>query len=134
MSGFNGSGTFVRTHDWTDDKANTLKITASRMDAEEDAFAVGLSTAILKDGQQTTTAAIPFAVGVKINNGTTTAPGLSFINDTDCGLYLIGTNNVGLSLGDEKIVDFSTPSTPRRTTPAGFTTMRPSSSKRVTPS
>jgi hypothetical protein len=108
MPGFNGSGTYVRNHDWTTDAGNSVKVNASRMDTEDDGFATGLSSVVCKDGQTTTTAAIPFAVGIKINNGTTTAPGLSFINDTDCGLYLIGTNNVGLSLGDEKIVDFST--------------------------
>jgi hypothetical protein len=58
---YNGSGTFVRVHDWEDDKANTIPVTASRMDAEDDGFATGLSTAITKDGQTTITADLPMS-------------------------------------------------------------------------
>jgi hypothetical protein len=58
---YNGSGVFSRIHNWVQDKANSIKITASRMDAEFDGIATALSTAILKDGQQTITADIPFA-------------------------------------------------------------------------
>jgi len=56
---FNGSGTFVRVHDWTDDKANSIPVTASRTDAEDDGFATGLSTCITKDGQTTISADLP---------------------------------------------------------------------------
>lgn len=59
MPGFNGSGTFERTHDWTTDAGNAVNITASRMDAEHDAFATGLSSCIVKDGQTTITANLP---------------------------------------------------------------------------
>jgi hypothetical protein len=59
-AGFNGSGTFVRTHNWTSDKNAGIKIDSGRMDAEDDGFATGLSTAITKDGQTTITANIPF--------------------------------------------------------------------------
>lgn len=61
MPGYNGSGTFVRTHNWTTDAGNAVDITASRMDAEHDAFATGLSTAITKDGQTVITANLPMA-------------------------------------------------------------------------
>jgi hypothetical protein len=56
---FNGSGTFNRVHSWATDKAAATKITASRMDAEDDGFATGLSTCIAKDGQTTITANLP---------------------------------------------------------------------------
>src|SRR5690348_12461023 len=58
---FNGSGTFTRVHNWQQDSAANIDITDSRMDAEDDGFATGLSTAICKDGQTTLTANIPFA-------------------------------------------------------------------------
>jgi hypothetical protein len=58
---YNGSGTFVREHDWTQDRANGLTVNATRMDTEHDGFATGLSTAITKDGQTTVTADIPMA-------------------------------------------------------------------------
>jgi hypothetical protein len=57
---FNGSGTFVRLYSWITDAANAVKITASRVDGEDDGFATGLSNCICKDGQQTITADIPW--------------------------------------------------------------------------
>ena len=60
------SGTFSRVHDFTTDRDAGIKIQASRMDAEMDGIATGLSTAILKDGTQTTTAEVPFAFGISI--------------------------------------------------------------------
>jgi hypothetical protein len=95
---FNGSGTFVRVHDWTTDEGNAVNITASRMDSEDDGFATGLSTVICKDGQTTTTAAIPFAVGLKVSDGLVGTPSLAFTSDTDTGFYRIGSGNVGLAL------------------------------------
>ena len=56
---FNGSGTFNRVHSWVDDKANSIPVTASRTDAEDDGFATGLSTCLTKDGQTTVTANLP---------------------------------------------------------------------------
>lgn len=44
----------------------------------------------------------------RVEAGTKTAPGYSFRTDTDSGVYLIGANNVGISVGDTKIVDIST--------------------------
>jgi hypothetical protein len=60
------SGTFSRLFDWTDDRDNGIKIRADRFDQELDGFATGLSTALLKDGTQTATAKIPFAVGLSV--------------------------------------------------------------------
>ena len=60
MGAYNGSGTFVRTYDWTTDEGNGINIEAARMDTEDDGFATGLSTAITKDGQTTISANIPF--------------------------------------------------------------------------
>lgn len=61
---FNGSGVFNRIHNWVTDKGNSVPITASRFDTELDGMATGLSTCITKDGQTTTTAIIPFALGI----------------------------------------------------------------------
>ena len=58
---FNGSGTFVRVHNWVTDRDASIPITASRMDAEHDGFATGLSNCITKDGQTTVTANLPMA-------------------------------------------------------------------------
>ena len=64
-------GTFSRTFDCTTDRDNGVKILASKFDTELDGMAVGLSTAILKDGTQTCTAAIPFAQGITIADNKT---------------------------------------------------------------
>lgn len=58
-AGFNGSGTYARAYDWTNDRDAGVKIRADRMDEEMDAFATGLSTALCKDGQSTPTANLP---------------------------------------------------------------------------
>lgn len=57
---FNGSGTFNRIYSWVTDKANGIKINASRMDDEFDGLAAGLSNCITRDGQSIVTADIPF--------------------------------------------------------------------------
>jgi len=58
---FNGSGLFSRLYNWVADRDASIKITASRMDAEMDGMATGLSTCITKDGQTTITANLPMA-------------------------------------------------------------------------
>ena len=60
------SGTFSRLFDWTTDRDSGIRIRADRFDQELDGFATGLSTTILKDGTQTTTAVVPFAFGISI--------------------------------------------------------------------
>lgn len=61
---FNGTGTFSRLYNWVSDAASGINIRADRSDNELDGIATGLSTAICKDGQTTTTAVIPFAFGL----------------------------------------------------------------------
>lgn len=61
MPGFNGSGTYVRYHDWTTDAGNAINITASRMDTEHDGFATGLTTCVTRDGQTVITADLPMS-------------------------------------------------------------------------
>lgn len=55
---FNGAGLFVRLYNWVNDAANSINITASRMDAETDGIAAGLSNCITRDGQGKPSAAI----------------------------------------------------------------------------
>lgn len=52
----NGSGTFNRVYDWTDDAANGINIRADRMDEETDGIATALSESIARDGQTVITA------------------------------------------------------------------------------
>lgn len=82
---FNGTGTFSRIYSWASDKANGIKILASRMDTELDGVATALSSVIVKDGQTTTTARIPFAAGVSLSGTSTLNPSGVFNVTADGG-------------------------------------------------
>lgn len=56
---YNGAGVFVRLYNWVADRDAAIKINATRMDAEMDGIATGLSTALTKDGQTVATANQP---------------------------------------------------------------------------
>jgi hypothetical protein len=45
---------------------------------------------------------------LQCSSGSAAAPSLTFSADSDTGLYRVGANNVGLSLGGSKVIDFST--------------------------
>src|ERR1700761_7391189 len=66
MGGFS-NGIYSRFFSWASDAANGIDIRSDRMDTEDNGFATGLSTCLLKDGTQTVTANIPFA-GFKLTN------------------------------------------------------------------
>lgn len=105
---YNGSGTFARLYSWATDKTNSVAVTAARMDGEHDGFATGLSTAICKDGQSTTTAVIPFAAGISVSDGAVGTPSVSFISDTDTGLYRSGTNELALVVAGTAVMVIGT--------------------------
>jgi hypothetical protein len=54
------SGAFSRLYDWTNERDLGNDIDSTKMDAEDDGFATGLSNTICRDGQSTITANIPF--------------------------------------------------------------------------
>lgn len=56
---FNGSGVYVRLYSWQTDANSGIKILASRMDAETDGIATGLTTCVTRDGQSPATANLP---------------------------------------------------------------------------
>jgi microcystin-dependent protein len=96
---YNGSGTFNRVHSWAADKAGAIVVTASRMDTEMDGFATGLSSALVKDGQQTATARIPFALGTSAMAGSVSSASYCAANDTNTGVYFPATDQVGFTAG-----------------------------------
>lgn len=55
----NGTGTFVRLYDFTNDELNTLPISSLKFDNELDGMATALSDSISRDGQTTIAANIP---------------------------------------------------------------------------
>lgn len=56
---FDGTGNFSRLYSWTDDRNAMIKITASRMDAEDNGYAVAFTNCMTRDGQSPATANIP---------------------------------------------------------------------------
>lgn len=95
----NGSGTHVRVMDWTQDLANTIPVTAARMDQEHDDISSTLSMMIARDGQSTTTARIPFASGLSAAAGTTSSVSYAQTNDNNTGMYFPATDQWGLVAG-----------------------------------
>lgn len=60
FAGWSGSGSFTRSHDWTDDAAASIPITASRMDTEDDNFTAGINACLAKNGENTATGNMSF--------------------------------------------------------------------------
>lgn len=73
MGGYNGSGTYVRFYNWTQDAANAVPITASRFDTECNGYATALGICITRDGQGVPTANIPWGSFKITNLGTPTS-------------------------------------------------------------
>lgn len=67
------AGTFSRTHDWTQDQANGIKIRADRHDQEDDNLATGINTCLTKDGQNSPSADLPMATYKHTGVGNATA-------------------------------------------------------------
>ncbi len=96
---FNGSGTFTLAQ--AAFVPNT-PISSSAMNSDlSDIATNGLTNAVTKDGQTTITG--PF----KGANGSVGLPMYSFGSDTNTGMYRIGADELGLSVGGTKIIDIA---------------------------
>ncbi len=49
-----------------------------------------------------------FTSVIYAGNGAVGAPGHTFINEPDCGAYVIGTNNIGYAVAGAKVLDIAT--------------------------
>lgn len=67
MSGWDGSGNFTRVHDWTTDRDGSIKIQASRFDAENENFRAGIEAALAKNGENAATANLDLG-GYRVTN------------------------------------------------------------------
>lgn len=56
---FNGSGVFNRLYSWANDALNSIPISSTRMDAETNGIAAGLTNCVTRDGQSPATANLP---------------------------------------------------------------------------
>lgn len=102
---FNGAGLFLRIYNWVSDTAAAINITASRMDAEMDGFASGLSNCITRDGQGKPSAAIDWNGQNLSNVAALTTTGNTTLGDAAGDTLNVGaggivkdaSGNVGLS-------------------------------------
>jgi hypothetical protein len=107
---YNGSGTFVINSTGQPVVTGTV-ISSSTFNSLTADLGTGLTTAITKDGQTTTTAKIPFAQGLSaavasnFAAGTVGAPSIYLSTDTTTGLYRIGANNDGFAISGVKLLD-----------------------------
>lgn len=126
------SGSFTRLNGatgWVDDKNAAIFIVASRHDNHDNDLATGINTCLTRDNQAKPTASfLPnadnsidlgsaafrwravYPVALLSGDGAVGAPGWSFASDADTGIYRIGANNLGVSVGGTKVVDISTAS------------------------
>lgn len=101
----NGSGTYTPPVNSTNPAVTLTEILATDFNELVSDLATALSQSLSRDGQTTTTQPIPFAQGVRLNlTGSATAPALSFIGDTNTGLYRVSADKLAISAnGDDQI-------------------------------
>ena len=58
MAGWNGTGTYSRARDFTDDQAGAIKMLSANFDQEHDTIAAGMNNCLAKDGQNAMTGAL----------------------------------------------------------------------------
>ncbi len=102
--GFNGSGVFSSTTAGIPVVTGTT-ISSTVQNTWQTELDTGLTDCVTKDGQSTTSARIPFALGLNVGNGTVAAPAINFTNDTGCGLYRIGSADIGFAIAGTKVWD-----------------------------
>jgi microcystin-dependent protein len=94
----NGSGTYTKVNTFVAGNS----ITAAGHNQNWDDIATEITNSVAADGQTTLTGPL------KAASGSVGAPGVTFASDTDCGLYRIGGNNIGVSVNGAKVLDVAT--------------------------
>jgi microcystin-dependent protein len=94
----NGSGTMTTLHSFS----SGATISSSQVNANFVDFAAEVTGSLPRNGEAAMTGQM------KAASGTVALPGVCFSSDTDCGLYRIGADNVGLSLAGAKVLDVAT--------------------------
>jgi microcystin-dependent protein len=94
----NGSGTYTKVNTFVPGNS----ITAAGHNQNWDDIATEITNSVAADGQTTLTGPL------KAASGSVGAPGVTFASDTDCGLYRIGGNNIGVAVNGAKVLDVAT--------------------------
>lgn len=89
--------------------ANKAHMYEESAGAAGDLISMDLSTGTAKVGIGTASPTASTLLDVNgvaaVGSGAVTAPGLAFRADLDCGLYRIGSNNIGVAVGGAKVLD-----------------------------
>ena len=94
----NGSGTYTVVNTFVAGNS----ITAAGHNQNWSDAATEITNSVAADGQTTMTGPL------KASSGTVSLPGVAFASDTDCGLYRIGGNNIGVAVNGAKVLDVAT--------------------------
>jgi microcystin-dependent protein len=101
---YNGSGNFaLPSNSWNPAVANTA-ITADDWNAVANDLALGLTTAMTRDGQSATTARIPFALGLSATGTTVSSPAYAATGDLNTGVYFPAADQIGLTAGGVSVL------------------------------
>lgn len=101
---YNGAGNFTPpANSWNPAVANTA-ISADDWNATLSDLALGLTTALTRDGQSAATARIPFVLGTSATGTTVSAVAYSATSDTNTGVYFPAADQVGLSAGGVSVL------------------------------
>lgn len=91
----NGSGTYAKINTFSDGAT----ITAAGHNQNWDDLVTEMTNSVAADGQTSMTGPL------KASNGSAASPSVTFASDTNTGVYRIGADNLGISVGGTKIVD-----------------------------
>lgn len=102
---FDAGGAFTRVHSWGYDRDQGIKIMADRHDEEDDNFAGGLSATFLRNGS------VPMGGDLNLANhrllglspGSAAAPGVTFQNDPNSGLFSPSAGQLGVTAGGTQV-------------------------------
>jgi hypothetical protein len=91
---WNGSGLFLRLYNWVTDRDSSIKIVASRMDAEMDGMATGITACLTKNGENSPSANLPMAgfrhTGVGLSSARTSYARTDQVQDS---LFVFGSES-----------------------------------------
>lgn len=110
---WNGSGVFNRLYNWVTDRDAGTPIDATKMDAEMDGFATGITACLAKNGENSPTANIDFGA-YKITNlavGSATADSARYGQTITAGSYADTAMTITYTRADGNITVDMTPAT-----------------------
>jgi hypothetical protein len=100
MPGYDGFGNFTRAYNWAADKLALIKITAARMDAEFDVYAVALNQVLLRSGVAAMTGDLAMGgndvTGVGL--GAVGTPSIAANGAPTTGMYFPSTTSIAWSV------------------------------------